>query len=177
MEKTNIYVLKCEKGKYYVGKTNNIERRIEEHTMNNGSAWTQKYKPLKIVEVLKNQSPFMEDTITKKYMAKHGIDNVRGGAYVQEKLDDVQYDALQRELWSVSGACMRCGRKTHIASECYAKTTVDGYEIEDEDDDEEEDDDIKPGSCYRCGRKGHYSNNCYAKTDVKGYYLDSDDED
>jgi predicted GIY-YIG superfamily endonuclease len=118
MEKTNIYVLKCEKGKYYVGKTNNIERRIEEHLLNNGSAWTQKYKPLKIVEVLKNQSPFMEDTITKKYMAKHGIDNVRGGAYVQEKLDDVQYDALQRELWSVSGACMRCGRKKHMASEC-----------------------------------------------------------
>ena len=177
MNRTHIYVLQCAKGKYYVGKTNNIERRLEEHLEINGSAWTRKYKPIKVMEILKNQSPFMEDTITKKYMAVYGIDNVRGGAYVQEELDDVQYDALQRELWSVSGACMRCGRKTHMAADCYARTTVDGYEIEEEEDDDEDDIEIKPGSCYRCGRKGHYSNNCYAKTDVKGYYLDSDDEE
>ncbi len=174
MEKTNIYVLECQKGKYYIGKTNNIERRIEEHLETRGSAWTRKYRPIKIIRIIENQPLYMEDVITKEYMLKYGINNVRGGAYVQEKLDDIQYFALQKEFWNIIGACMRCGRKTHMATECYASSTVDGYELEEEDD--EDDNRTKSGSCYRCGRKGHYSNNCYAKTDVKGYYLDSDDD-
>jgi predicted GIY-YIG superfamily endonuclease len=37
-----IYILECEKGKYYVGKSSNVELRIDEHFANNGPEWTKK---------------------------------------------------------------------------------------------------------------------------------------
>jgi predicted GIY-YIG superfamily endonuclease len=36
---TNIYILKLQGGKYYVGKTNNIERRKQEHINGTASTW------------------------------------------------------------------------------------------------------------------------------------------
>lgn len=36
-----IYILQLEKGKYYVGKTNNPKFRINNHFDSNGSVWTQ----------------------------------------------------------------------------------------------------------------------------------------
>ena len=38
-----IYVLKLEQEKYYIGKTNNPEFRINDHFNNIGSEWTKKY--------------------------------------------------------------------------------------------------------------------------------------
>ena len=47
-----IYVLKLEGGKYYVGKTNNPNIRVNNHFNSNGSVWTKKYKPLSVLEVI-----------------------------------------------------------------------------------------------------------------------------
>ena len=41
-----IYVLKCQNNKYYVGKTENPDYRLESHFSEGGSAWTKKYKPI-----------------------------------------------------------------------------------------------------------------------------------
>ena len=38
--KEEVYVLELEKGKIYVGKSNNVKRRIWLHENNNGSSWT-----------------------------------------------------------------------------------------------------------------------------------------
>ena len=65
-----IYVLKLEKGKYYVGKTNNPYFRLESHFNSNGSAWTQKYKPIKILKIIDNCDDYDEDKYTRKYMDK-----------------------------------------------------------------------------------------------------------
>jgi predicted GIY-YIG superfamily endonuclease len=43
---TNIYILKLEHNKYYIGKTNNVNKRLNDHMSNNGSQWTKKYKPI-----------------------------------------------------------------------------------------------------------------------------------
>ena len=42
----NIYVLKLKSGKYYVGKTNNVNVRLNDHIRSKGSTWTKKYKPI-----------------------------------------------------------------------------------------------------------------------------------
>jgi len=44
-----IYILELDQNKYYVGKTNNVNFRIQDHINRNGSAWTKKYKPLKLI--------------------------------------------------------------------------------------------------------------------------------
>ena len=45
------YVLECENGCYYKGKTNNLERRIQEHCSGNGAKYTKEHKPIKLVYV------------------------------------------------------------------------------------------------------------------------------
>ena len=48
-----IYILKCQQGKYYIGKTHNPEFRINNHQYGNGSAWTKKYKPIQLEKIFK----------------------------------------------------------------------------------------------------------------------------
>jgi len=45
-----IYILKLEDNKYYIGKTDNPEFRLDAHFNYAGSSWTKKYKPFKLEE-------------------------------------------------------------------------------------------------------------------------------
>ena len=63
-----IYILQLEEGKYYVGKTNNPQFRLEEHFNSNGSAWTKLYKPITLLELKPNCDDYDEDKITRQYM-------------------------------------------------------------------------------------------------------------
>jgi predicted GIY-YIG superfamily endonuclease len=144
MATTNIYVLKLQGGKYYVGKSNDVIGRYQQHMSGQGSAWTKKHKPMSLLECKSEMSPFEEDKVVKEYMAKYGSDNVRGGAYVTEELDEIQEYNLQKELWAASDCCTQCGRKGHFVKNCYAKNDINGNSLEEEDDedeDEDEDDD------------------------------------
>lgn len=115
---TNIYILKLEGGRYYVGKSDNVMKRYEQHLSGSGSAWTKKYKPISIEKTIKNASPFDEDRYVKEYMAKYGIDNVRGGSYCEMILDDSQRVAIERECRGASDACQGCGKKGHFIKFC-----------------------------------------------------------
>ena len=126
---TNIYILKLKNNKYYIGKTNNIEKRFLEHMSGNGSLWTQINEPIKIEKVISNSSIYDEDRYVKEYMYKYGIDNVRGGTYVTEELDEVARYSLQKELWGANDCCTQCGRKGHFVKYCKYKTDVNGEDI------------------------------------------------
>ena len=77
-----IYIIQLEKGKYYIGKTNNPQFRLESHFNSTGSEWTKIYKPLRVIELKPNCDDYDEDKITRQYMDKYGINNVRGGSFV-----------------------------------------------------------------------------------------------
>lgn len=168
---TNIYILRLQGGRYYVGKSDNVMKRYEQHIAGLGSAWTKKYKPISVEKVIENVSPFDEDKFTKEYMAKYGIDKVRGGTYVSVELDDFQKEALNTEIWGAQDKCTLCGRKGHFVKDCYAKTDVSGNEIVYEDDSEDDSDESDTVTCYKCGREGHYSPDCYAKKHVDGRWI------
>ena len=144
---TNLYILRLQGERYYIGKSNNLSKRIAEHMAGEGSAWTKKYRPISVKETFLNVSPFQEDFKTVEYMAKYGIDNVRGGSYAQVDLSEFQKDALTMQFRSAKDQCARCGRSGHFIKDCYAKTHLDGRRIEDgededgEDDEDEEDED------------------------------------
>ena len=199
---TNIYVLKLEGNRYYVGKAQDPMRRYQEHMNGEGSAWTRRHPPLSLVETRTGVSPFEEDKVTKEYMAKYGIDKVRGGSYVTETLSDEQHDECRRAIRAASDCCTRCGRKGHFVASCHATTHVEGNTIEDAIEEEVwacetcdrefEDEDAcerherrcsrnsvssNRNKCYRCGREGHYANTCYARTTVDREPLDSDSEE
>src|SRR5437660_711566 len=108
-----IYILKLQSGKYYVGKTNDPSRRIEDHNVK-GSEWTKKYKPVRLIELLSNCDNFDEDKYTLKYMARHGIDNVRGGTFCKITIPSMHTEVI-REM--IIGATDRCPNYPSIQSD------------------------------------------------------------
>ena len=106
-----IYILELENKKYYVGKTTNPDFRLEQHFNNSGSQWTKKYKPIKILELKSNCDDYDEDKYTKMYMDKFGINNVRGGSYVQIKLDKVTIENLEKMNRGTTDKCFYVVKK------------------------------------------------------------------
>jgi predicted GIY-YIG superfamily endonuclease len=124
-----IYILKLRAGKYYIGKTRNVEKRYESHLIGEGSGWTKKYRPLSLVKTIKSTSQFDEDKYVKEYMAKYGIENVRGGTYSNVVLDANSIALLEKEIRHSKNLCTRCGRDTHYIKDCYATTDSEGVVI------------------------------------------------
>jgi hypothetical protein len=177
-QKTNIYILQLEKEKYYVGKSSDPINRTAQHFRGKGSAWTEKYPPISVIEIIENCDSFDEDKYTKIYMAKHGIANVRGGSYCQLKLSDDIMKLLGRELFGASDKCYNCGQNGHLIvqcpqmnkkvrtcsrckrpghtiTSCKYKTNLNGDKLE-------------AKTCKKCGRAGHTAGKCYAKTTTQG---------
>ena len=141
---TNIYILKLKQGKYYIGKSDDPHKRFIEHVEGRGAYWTKKYEPLELERIIENASPFDEDKYTKEYMAKYGIDKVRGGSYVTGKLNKEQLAFLQREIWGAQDVCFLCGGQ-HFVRYCKKRkgTTGEAKEIEMVAATESEDDGIR----------------------------------
>ena len=139
----DIYVLECEGGNIYVGKTDNGEKRLKQHITGKGAKWTQKHKPKRIIDYYRNKKDIDEKKITERMMKKHGARKVRGGPYVKTKMTKSELRALEKKVgFKTSPAkksprkkatstyrCGKCGREGHNRTQCYAKSTTDGDRI------------------------------------------------
>ena len=76
-----IYVLQLVDDRYYIGRTGNILRRIEDHFTGVGSIYTIKYKPIKVIEVTEELSKQDERNKTLEVMSKYGWKKVRGACW------------------------------------------------------------------------------------------------
>ena len=148
-----IYSLKLQRGKYYIGKTESPNFRLEDHFTSSGSAWTKKYKPISIYQLIPDMSDHDEQRITQEYMNKYGIDNVRGGPWCKVVLSDEERLFIQNLLDGENDKCYQCGSSDHFAKDCKMHPKKPKH---------------TKNTCERCGRFGHSEETCYAKTDVNG---------
>lgn len=169
---TNVYVLELVEGKYYVGCSKNVFLRYQQHTSGTGAAWTKKYPPVRIIEVFNNVDEFEENNVTKKYMMRYGIDNVRGGSYCTFILPSEEIVVITKEIRSSQGCCVRCGRKGHFITNCYSNADVDGTSLEESIINIDSTLNVKL-HCTRCGRNNHNVDKCYAKSTLTGLSLNN----
>jgi len=77
-----VYILKSEEGKYYIGQTNNLERRLLEHA-NGVSIWSRKYKGWQLVlqEGFKTRSEAMlRERRLKSFKGGNGLLRIVSGS-------------------------------------------------------------------------------------------------
>ena len=74
-------------GSQYVGMTENIEKRMNQHFSGNGAKWTQKNKPISINHIQqcrnKDNAKKAETIVYKKMRDYHGMDKVRGAGHTK----------------------------------------------------------------------------------------------
>jgi predicted GIY-YIG superfamily endonuclease len=87
-----VYVWELEEGKYYVGWSENLSRRLDEHTTDEGAVWTKRYKPVGIVEIIRGDK-HVEKSKTLEYIKKKGFANVRGSIWCH-----VEYKSVPLEV-------------------------------------------------------------------------------
>ena len=169
-EKWYTYVLKLQQGKYYVGKTKDIEERLKDHWANNGSKWTTKYKPIELENVYANYQTLDELRYTLIMMNCHGVDNVRGANFSSVQLTTAELTVIRNILDGEHNKCFYCHEEGHFVSACakfarksivsryYQHTNKDTIAIkrprmqvesddDDDDDDDDEDDDDDSEYC------------------------------
>lgn len=161
MSKVNIYTLQLEDGKYYVGRSYNVPKRLAQHYGGEGSVWTKKYKPIRLYEVFLNKTKFDEDKYTLMYMSIFGVENVRGGSFCSVELGGADKYIIKRMICTATDKCVKCEQHGHFFTDCpqYKKRKIssnesdnsleneplsDATEISEEsEEDEESDDEIK----------------------------------
>ena len=116
-----VYILRCELDKYYVGKTSmdmsiRFQRHLDEKPI---TSWLVYYKPLEIIETCITDDLHKENTITKNYMIKYGIENVRNSdSYSDVILADWQIKALKHEFNVTKLYCDICDAIDHFTNDC-----------------------------------------------------------
>ena len=103
-----IYILRCTGNRFYIGRTVNPKRRLNQHFNGKGSRWTKLYQPKEVIKVHKTNDIFAEDKFTLEYMRKCGIQNVRGGSFTSPVLQMSEINIVQKMLRTATGKSYYC---------------------------------------------------------------------
>ena len=115
-----VYVLKLQGGRYYVGESFNIRTRLIDHMNGRGSAWTRKYPVTEMVKPLTPKTDiFWELNETLERMRIHGSKNVRGSLFSSVLLTNNQIEMAIKLYCERHKLCWKCGSADHLAGSCH----------------------------------------------------------
>lgn len=114
-----LYVLYLEDDKYYVGITTNFMNRFRQHGGTYGARWTQKHRPLKVLElhdlgtITNYEAEQVEQDFFEQYRKKYGVSSVRGGRVVSTgsvfNFGKFYFNRQMLETLLIAGLLMVCG--------------------------------------------------------------------
>jgi putative endonuclease len=64
-----VYMLECQDGSFYIGTTNDVEKRFAVHQLGKGASYTRSHKPVRVVykeEVLDKSAALKREHVLKK---------------------------------------------------------------------------------------------------------------
>jgi ribosomal protein L37E len=119
-----VYVLALEQGGIYVGRSADIDSRIQQHRSGLGSAWCRRQGGVVSEEpTVHAGSPDdlasweMNETVAQ--MLIHGFENVRGWEFTNcAALTSKECDTLKTLVMGQGNMCRRCGGEGHFAQHC-----------------------------------------------------------
>jgi len=126
-EQFELYLLKLENNKWYVGKSKNVKARFQEHLEQKGAGaeWTRLHRPMIVAQRKPCQDDkFAEDSFVLACMEKYGIENVRGGSWSHPTLSRFETQYIQKLLASANDACYSCHKSGHLAKNCPTRQPV-----------------------------------------------------
>jgi predicted GIY-YIG superfamily endonuclease len=162
-----IYALKCQKNKYYIGKTYNVQIEYNEHLDGTFCDVTKEYKPCDIDSIFELTDDITLNLVISKYVIKFGKENIF--------FEDTDVKKVKKLIKQNNIHCV-C-EENHWLEECKLNLKDDFWKkifnnVFNKMTKTLQAKDI----CVRCGRYGHDMDECYARKHVDGYEL-SDDND
>lgn len=123
-ESRGVYCLKLNNGKYYIGKSEDVDSRIGNHEKGRGSAWTKLHGVIKEIPTI---TPHMDDLEswerceTIEMALKYGIENVRGHLWTRITLPHTEIVSFETQACERMDLCRKCGREGHMIGSCRAR--------------------------------------------------------
>jgi hypothetical protein len=119
-----VYVLALQKGGVYVGKSRDIDARVQQHCNGVGSNWCRhqggviaERAPVVAGSLLDAASWEMNETVAQ--MLIHGYENVRGWEFSScGPLTSRECDTIKTIVMGQGNMCRRCGGEGHFATNC-----------------------------------------------------------
>lgn len=114
MMRRGVYCIQDLAGNIYVGKSEDIDQRIVQHTQEKGPV----HELTLLTESLPNDLESWERNETLARMKKHGIQQVRGWMYTSRLLTQETIDSIHKQINEKYDLCRKCGKQGHFANKC-----------------------------------------------------------
>ena len=179
---TNIYIIKLNQNKYYIGHAINLEQRLNDHAEGKISKYTQKYKPLNIKKIIPDANPKYLDKYVIKYMEKYGMNSVRGGSFENEILSKEQIKYL------ISQGIKKPSEDVRVPLSLAEQQNLEQRQYKEDimqqpnqlmqrrrPESSLKQDVLRipirqaNGTCWICGLDGHYKENCNRNNEISGF--------
>lgn len=125
-----VYVLKLDDGCVYVGKSENVDDRIDQHRSGNtgqSAKWCSIHGTQHAQRMSTKCPPSGDDLDTWEknetlvQMMHHGVDNVRGWAFTNKVLTYEQLVTIKTLIIEQADVCRACGHQGHFVSACKSR--------------------------------------------------------
>ena len=123
-----VYALEDAYGRVYIGKSEDVERRVRQHMTGKGTSFLHTDSIHQVNTITlgpKNDLESWERNETLTQMFRCGMNRVRGWLFSMKELGHAEKEQAFAQVCHKFDLCLKCGRKSHFADKCFARSRAD----------------------------------------------------